>query len=78
MKALMREPTHVVERVGDPRSMCGVKDPLPVIWAPFVQRHVDGYGMVLCPACAEKMGDKGGEVLKAADAYDKWQPKGGD
>lgn len=37
---------------GDKRSLCGVKKPLPVVWAPFVDAHVKGWGMVVCPACA--------------------------
>lgn len=44
-------PTHIVDDVSDVRSRCGVKKPRPVIWAPFVKQHVDGYGLVLCAAC---------------------------
>lgn len=45
-------PTHVIATPGDRRSLCGVKDPLPLICAPFVQAHVDGYGLLVCDACA--------------------------
>jgi len=48
--------THVVARAGDRRALCGQKDPLPVVWAPYVQAHVDGYGLVLCPDCARVLG----------------------
>jgi hypothetical protein len=46
-------PTHIVDHPGDRKSRCGLKDPLPVIYAPFVQRHVDGYGMTVCVECAK-------------------------
>ena len=45
-------PTHIVGKPDDRRSRCGIKDPLPVIWAPFVSAHVEGYGLTLCPDCA--------------------------
>ena len=46
-------PTHIIDHPADRRSRCGIKDPLPVIWAPYVQAHVDGYGMTVCADCAE-------------------------
>lgn len=46
------KPTHIVAAASDRRSLCGVKDPLPLICAPFVQAHVDGYGLLVCDACA--------------------------
>jgi hypothetical protein len=49
------KPTHVIATPGDRRSLCGIKDPLPLICAPFVQRHVDGYGLLVCDACATAM-----------------------
>lgn len=45
-------PAHIVDQPGDRFSRCGVKDPLPVVWAPFVQKHIDGYGMAVCDQCA--------------------------
>jgi hypothetical protein len=45
-------PAHIVATGYDRRSLCGVKDPLPLICAPFVQAHVDGYGLLVCDACA--------------------------
>ena len=52
---LDRRPTHVLAQPGDRYVLCGkkTKDVLPIVWAAAVQAHVDGYGMVLCPACAE-------------------------
>jgi hypothetical protein len=45
-------PTHIIDRPGDRKSRCGVKDPLPYVAAHAVQRHVDGHGMAVCPECA--------------------------
>lgn len=45
-------PSHVIANPGDRRSLCGVKDPLPVTWAPFVAAHVRGHGMLVCAECA--------------------------
>jgi hypothetical protein len=46
-------PTHIVDEPGGP-SRCGLNrdDALPRVWAPFVQAHVDGHGLVVCAACA--------------------------
>jgi len=52
----LERPCHVLAHYADRHSLCGVKDPLPLILAKFVQDHVEGHGMVVCPACAEKMG----------------------
>lgn len=49
---MSERPTHIVARAGDKRSLCGIADPLPVVWAPYVQSHIDGHGMTLCPQCA--------------------------
>jgi hypothetical protein len=46
-------PTHIVDAPGDRKSRCGIKDPLPVVWAPHVQAHIDGHQMPVCPECAE-------------------------
>jgi hypothetical protein len=43
--------THIVANGGDKRSLCGVKDPVPVVGAKFVQAHVEGWGMEVCPEC---------------------------
>lgn len=48
-------PAHVVARADDRRSLCGVKNPLPVVLARFVEAHVKGHGMVVCPACASSI-----------------------
>jgi len=48
--------THITARAGDRVALCGQRDPLPVVWAPFVPAHVDGYALVLCPACARVLG----------------------
>ena len=51
-------PTHVIADVGDQRALCGAYDAkfrapaMPYVWAPYVQMHVDGRGMVVCPDCA--------------------------
>lgn len=47
-----KDPTHIVDQPGDKRSRCGIKNPTPVVWAPFVQAHVDGWGMQVCEECA--------------------------
>jgi hypothetical protein len=46
------QPTHIVASAGDRHSLCGITDPLPLICAPHVQAHVDGYGLLVCDACA--------------------------
>jgi hypothetical protein len=46
-------PTHIVDDAFDRRSRCGEKDPLPVVLAKFVQAHIDGWGMPVCPECAK-------------------------
>jgi hypothetical protein len=56
------EPSHIVDHPGDRHSRCGIKDPLPVTWARYVQRHIDGYGMPVCEKCAE-----GGWPVEASD-----------
>lgn len=43
--------THVIAHLGDRRSLCGVKKPLPVVWARFVDAHVEGHGMIICRDC---------------------------
>jgi hypothetical protein len=51
--------THIHD--GDSKTtLCGIKmkskESLPLVNARFVQRHVDGYGMSVCPECAERAG----------------------
>ena len=46
-------PVHIVEHPGDRKSRCGIADPLPVVLVTFVQRHIDGHEMPVCPDCAE-------------------------
>lgn len=48
----MTPPTHIVAEAGDRYSLCGVKNPLPVVVARFVEAHVKGWGMVVCHECA--------------------------
>ena len=45
-------PTHIVDVAGGP-TRCGLKkdDRFPVVYAPFVQAHIDGHGMTVCPEC---------------------------
>jgi hypothetical protein len=50
-----KRPCHVIAAPGDRRSLCGVKDPLPRVWARYVQAHIDGHQMLVCPECATKM-----------------------
>jgi hypothetical protein len=45
-------PVHIVDRPEDRKSRCGIKDPLPLVAAAFVQRHIDGHGMPVYPGCA--------------------------
>ncbi len=47
-------PTHVVAQPGDARSLCGLKEPFPCVAAAHVAAHVNGWGMVVCHACAAK------------------------
>jgi hypothetical protein len=51
-------PTHVIANPGDKRSLCGVKKPLPRVWVRFVDAHVEGHGMVVCPECASLIGGR--------------------
>lgn len=46
--------THVLESIGDRYVLCGERrDRVPRVWAPFVQAHRDGRGLVLCADCRE-------------------------
>lgn len=51
------KPVHVLAHWADSRSLCGLKDPLPRIWSPFVAAHVAGYGMVVCEKCEAHRAD---------------------
>lgn len=65
------EPTHILAPQGQgslkpwggtlakPRSLCGIKNPLPIVRPEFVAAHVAGHGMVVCPAC-QRQSDGGG------------------
>lgn len=50
-------PTHVVADLDAAHVLCGAKrkDVLPLVMAPFVEMHVQGWGMVVCPGCAAAM-----------------------
>jgi hypothetical protein len=48
-------PTHVLAQPGDRRSLCGAKDPLPRVAAAFVSMHINGWGMKVCPGCAQAL-----------------------
>ena len=52
----LNRPTHLLANVGDRNALCGVKDPLPFVWEPFVQAHVKGHNMVVCADCAAHSG----------------------
>lgn len=41
--------THLVAEAGDRRSLCGVKDPLPVVMVKFAPMHA--YPQRRCSAC---------------------------
>lgn len=49
-------PTHIIDTPGAKHTRCGKvalhRDGLPHVWAPFVQAHINGYGMTVCPDCA--------------------------
>jgi hypothetical protein len=45
-------PAHVIAVPGDRHSLCGIKEPVPVVAAEFVAMHVAGWGMHVCVACA--------------------------
>ncbi len=47
-------PTHIMADAGDRRSLCGLKDPYPHVLARFVQAHVNGWGMPVCPDCSSR------------------------
>lgn len=48
----MTAPTHIVAKPGDRRSLCGLRDALPVVWVEAVDAHVRGWQMVICAECA--------------------------
>lgn len=48
---MVSAPTHLVAEPGASKALCGVKDPLPRVWARWAQAHIDGHGMPVCPAC---------------------------
>lgn len=46
-------PAHIVD--GDVRrSLCGLKNPMPIVAVQWVDAHVDGWGMVVCPECLDR------------------------
>lgn len=51
----MTAPTHVVAQPGDRKSLCGIRDALPVVAAKAVDAHVRGYAMLVCSECAARM-----------------------
>ena len=55
MKQMNELPTHVLAEPGNRKSLCGIKDPLPVIGAAHVAAHVAGYGMVVCSDCEAEL-----------------------
>jgi hypothetical protein len=55
----LEEPTHVIALPSDRHSLCGVKDPLPVVALRFVDAHIRGHGMVVCRECRAVMDDVG-------------------
>ena len=34
-----------------PRSLCGIKNPVPVVLQRVIEAHETGWGMVVCPEC---------------------------
>lgn len=46
-----KTPTHVAQVPYTGRSLCGIKDVLPIVAPQWVQAHVDGHGMAVCPDC---------------------------
>lgn len=44
--------THLVDdETGTRRSLCGIKDPLPICAVEHVDAHVAGWGMPVCADC---------------------------
>lgn len=60
-------PTHIRDTADSKLTRCGLKKPhdLPFVLAGFVQVHIDGHAMVVCPACAG--GGWPGKPLTCAD-----------
>lgn len=53
-------PLHLVASPGDRRSICGIKDPLPVCWERFAAVHARHRSP--CPACFDGAGIDGGDL----------------
>ena len=56
-KPLASDPAHVVADGDAKRTLCGLKvwdgqkGLAPIVGARFVQQHIDGHGLVVCPTC---------------------------
>lgn len=48
----MGETTHLTAE-DTRRSLCGVKDALPIVHVRHAAAHVEGHGMVVCVACEQ-------------------------
>jgi hypothetical protein len=52
------KPTHIIDGPDVKTTWCGIKlkdqKSVPFISAAFVDDHVKGYGMVVCPECDKK------------------------
>ena len=44
-------PVHVIADPGDRVSLCGIRNPAPVVAARHVEAHRRGRDIVVCPAC---------------------------
>jgi hypothetical protein len=52
-------PTHLVAEPGDLYALCGVRDPLPVLWVGGLAAHLAARpSFTVCGACAIAMADQ--------------------
>jgi len=65
VRARDERPTHLVRQPGDKRSVCGIKDPLPVCAAKAALGHHRGRGAVFCSICVAGLGPLAPKVRTA-------------
>lgn len=44
-------PAHLINVPGEKRSLCGIKNPLPIMCAYAVPLHREHYDLMVCPEC---------------------------
>lgn len=52
------DPTHLVATAGSLRSLCGVREPRPVVLVDYAADHVNGHAIKVCAACQAELDER--------------------